>query len=94
MHKSRRHNNLVGKRQLPSIVRGLRSFMCLQKAAIHTCIQLTAKRAEEFHAPWPGCFFTGGVSLALVLLVRVNEVVGVAIAQGPANDERALPWRG
>ena len=24
----------------------------------------------------------------------IDEVVGVAVAQSPAHDERALPWRG
>ena len=28
------------------------------------------------------------------LITCVDEVVGVAVAQGPADDEWALPWRG
>ena len=61
---------------------------------IHTLVRLTVKRAEEFRVPRPGRFFTGGVLLALPRLACVDEVVGVAVAQGPAHDEWALPWRG
>ena len=67
--------------------------MRLQKAMIHTLVRLTVKRAEEFRVPRPGCFFVGGVPLALLRLAR-DEVVGVAVAQGPAHDEWALAWRG
>ena len=68
--------------------------MRLEKATIHTLVRLTVKRAEEFRVPRPGRFFTGGVLLALPRLACVDEVVGVAVAQGPAHDEWALPWRG
>ena len=70
------------------------SFICLQKALIHTFIRLTIKRTEELRVPQLGRFFAGGVPLALLRLARVDEVVGVAITQGPAHDERAFPWRG
>ena len=68
--------------------------MCLQKAMIHTLVRLTVKREEEFRVPRPGRFFTGDVLLVLPRLACVDEVVGVAVAQGSADDERALPWRG
>ena len=68
--------------------------MRLQKATIHTLMRLTVKRAEEFCVPRPGRFFAGGVRLTLLRFACVDEVVGVAIAQGPAHDEWALPWRG
>ena len=66
MHKSRGHNNLVGKRQPLSVIRGPHSFIRLQKVVIHTFVLLTVKQVEEFRIQWPGRFFTGGVSLALV----------------------------
>ena len=65
MHKSRGHNNLFGKRQPPSIIRGPHSFMRLQKATTHTLVRLTLKRAEVFHVPRPGRFFVDSVLLAL-----------------------------
>ena len=85
---------MVDKRQPPSLVRGPHSFMRLQKAMIHTLVRLTVKRAEEFRVPWPGHFFTDGVLLALPRLACVDELVGIAVAQGPTHDEWALPWRG
>ena len=87
-------NKLVGKRQPPSLVRGPHSFICLQKASIHTFVRLTINRTEEFRVPKPGRFFAGGVPLVLLRLACVDEVVGVVVAQSPAHDERALPWRG
>ena len=68
--------------------------MRLQKATIHTLVRLTLKQAEEFHVPRPGCFFTGGVSLALVRLAGIDEVVHVVVKHGFANDEGAFPWGG
>src|SRR6266566_1130316 len=58
---------------------------------IHTYKGLTVKWAEELRVPGPAGLLAGCVSLALVRLLRVNEVVRVPVAESLADDDGAFP---